>query len=407
MIGRVSSTDREAVGYVGGMRVLLACSLGGSGHLTPVANAARAVRRLGHEIIVLVPPSLVAEVEREDLPYEVGGEPPRSVIDDTWARVRTGPAEAVAGLIDRELFADHCTRAMLASARELRDRWRPDVVMREPCEYASAIAAREARIAQAQIGISQASIEWAVLEMVSPIIEHSCAGVTRAVACAPYLTAFPASLDPSSWPDTRRFRFRLSEPAAAGGALPDWWPGNDRPLVYVTFGSVIGHLPEATGVFRSAVEAVAGLPARVLLTVGRATDVAFGEIPENTHIEPWVAQHDVLPHAGVVVCHGGSGTTFGALAAGVPLVICPLFADQSANGRVVEIARAGRIVAGRALAPGSMRGLGSADVAPLRAAIEHVLREPAYGEAAQRVAAELAATPTLDEVLEPLLDKPR
>ena len=106
------------------MRVLLACSLGGSGHLRPVLSAARAVRRLGHQTVVLVPPSLVAEIEREDLPYAVGEEPPRAVIDETWDRVRTGPPEAVAGVIDRDLFANQCTQAMLAGARLFRDQWR-------------------------------------------------------------------------------------------------------------------------------------------------------------------------------------------------------------------------------------------------------------------------------------------
>jgi MGT family glycosyltransferase len=260
------------------MRVLLACSLGGSGHLTPVVNVARAVGRVGHDAVVLVPPSLVTEIER-------------------------------------------------------------------------------------------------------------------------------ASLDPSPWPDSRRFR----PPAAANRrALPDWWPDDDRPLVYLTFGSVIGHLPEATAVYRSALDAVAELPARVLLTVGRAMDAAcLGEIPENTHVESWIPQHEVLDHAAVVACHGGSGTVFGALAAGVPLVICPLFADQSANGRLIESAHAGRVVAGRSLAPGSLRGLGPDDVAPLQHAIERVLDEPRYRQAANRIAAELAITPTLDNVVESLLNRAR
>jgi hypothetical protein len=132
------------------MRVLLACSLGGSGHLTPVVNVARAVRRLGHDAVVLVPPSLVSEIERAGLPYEVGGEPPRAVIDQTWERVRGGPPEQVVGLIDRELFADHCTQAMLPAARSVCDRRRPDLLVRESCEDASAIAAATAGIAHAQ-----------------------------------------------------------------------------------------------------------------------------------------------------------------------------------------------------------------------------------------------------------------
>jgi UDP:flavonoid glycosyltransferase YjiC (YdhE family) len=382
------------------MRVLLACSLGGLGHLTPLVGVARAVRRLGHDAVVLVPPALVAAIESEGLPYEVGEEPTRAVIDRTWARVRAGPAGDVLGVIDRELFAEECTRAMLPAVRGLRDGWRPELVVRESCEYASAVAACEAGIAQAQVAISQAQLERDVLDMVSPIINRFAPRVAAAIARAPYLTAFPGSLDRSPWPDTRRFR----HPGSRGVALPDWWPGDRRPLVYVSFGSVIGHLPEAVGVFRSALDAVSGLPVRVLLTVGRPTDIAsLGEVPNNTRVEPWVAQHDVLAQAEIVVCHGGSGTTFGALAAGVPLVICPLFADQTANGRVIKNARAGVVVAGRSLAPGDLRGLGPDDVAPLRAAIEDVLHQPAYREAAQGIAAEMAAMPTLDQVVEPLL----
>jgi UDP:flavonoid glycosyltransferase YjiC (YdhE family) len=382
------------------MRVLFASSLGGLGHLEPVVSVAEAVVRAGHEAVVIVPPSLAAAVKRTGLSHLVGDEPPRSFVDAIWAEVRAGPPEAVAGLVDRDLFADRCTQAMLPAVRAARDSWRPALVVREPCEYASAIAAHEAGVAHAQVGISLAAIERGVLDMVAPIVERVCPGVATAIATAPYLTSFPASLDPTPWPDTRRFR--RSDPVV--GALPDWWPGDDRPLLYLTFGSVLGHLPEATGVYRAALEAVSGLPARVLLTVGRGMDTGrLGPVPANTRVEQWVPQSDVLADAAVVVCHGGSGTTFGALSAGVPLVICPLFADQSANGRVVERGGCGLVVRGRDLAVGELRGVGPSDVAPLRDAVERVLDEPAYRAAARRVAAELAAERTADELVEQLI----
>jgi hypothetical protein len=167
---------------------------------------AEAAGRVGHEVRVIVPPSLVGAVKRTGLDYVVGDEPPSSFVDEVWAKLRAGRPGRVAGLIDRELFAERCTQAMLVGARAVRDSWRPNVIMREPCEYASAIAAHEAGIAQVQIGISLAAIERGVLDMVTPIIEGFCAGVATAIATAPYLTSFPASLDPSPWPDTRRFR---------------------------------------------------------------------------------------------------------------------------------------------------------------------------------------------------------
>lgn len=382
------------------MRVLLGCSLGGLGHLTPVVAAARSLQRLGHETLVLVPPALSEAAGEAGVAFQVGDEPPRSVITEVWARVRAGPPKAVVGLIDRELFADRCTTSMLDAASRLCREWEPHLVVREPCEYATAVVAHRVGIPQLQVGISQAAIESRVLENVAETIERFGSGVAGAIRDAPYLTAFPASLDPSPWRDTRRFREPLPTPAA----LPEWWPGDDRPLVYVTFGTVLGHLPEARDVYRSVLDAVADLPARALVTVGRAIDLeTLGPVGANTHIERWVPQQDVFPHAQLVVCHGGSGTAFGALAAGVPLVICPLFADQSANARLVDEAGAGVVVDLRQRATGGVGHLGPDDVAPLRDAIASALADPRHRRAAEAVAGEIAGHPTLDDTLAQLL----
>ena len=311
-----------------------------------------------------------------------------------------GPPEAVVGLIDRELFADWCTEAMLPVAREAFDVWRPELVVREPCEYATALLAHGAGIPQFQVGISQSAIELAVLDMVAETIERHGPGVAAAIRAAPYLTSFPASLDPSPWPDTRRFRLQ----SLAGTPLPDWWPGDRRPLVYVTFGTVLGHLPESRAVYRTALDAVADLPARVLMTVGRAVDpAALAPVPLNTQIKRWVPQTEVFREARVVVCHGGSGSTFGALAAGLPLVICPLFADQTANARLVQDAGAGLAIFPSGHVAGGLRSLGSGDVAALRGAIDSVLAEPTYRHTAGRLAAEIAGTATLEQTLTQLV----
>jgi UDP:flavonoid glycosyltransferase YjiC (YdhE family) len=385
------------------VRVLLGCSLGGEGHLVPLTAVARAIERAGHEVLLLVPPAMAPSAHRTGLRVSVGDEPPRSFVEEIWRRVRAGPADAVAGLIDRELFADRCTEMMLPAAREARDAWRPDLVVHESCEYATPIAAYEAVVAQAELGISLASIEFGVREMVAPIIDRFAPGVTGAIGEAPYLSSFPPSLDPSDWPDTRRFRSPQGTSRPAG----EWCSVEGAPLIYVTFGSVLGHLPEAAGTYRCALDAVAGLPARVLMTVGRATDVAsLGAVPDNTRVEQWVPQDAVLGRAALVVCHGGSGTTFGALAAGVPVVICPLFADQPRNARAVEAAGAGVVLAGGRDEAGGLRGLGPDDVRALRASIEEVLEEPRYRAAARRIEAEIATMPSLEQAVERLTQRP-
>jgi hypothetical protein len=201
------------------VRVLLACSLGGEGHLIPLAAVGRAIEMNGHEVLLLVPPALEQSAGRTGLPFRLGDEPPQTFVEEIWRRVRAGPPDVVAGLIDRELFAGRCTSRMLGAAREVLDTWRPEFVVREPCEYASAVAAHESHIAQAQVGISIASLEFGVLAMVESIVDGFAPGVCAAIRSAPYLTPFPPSLDCAPWPDTRVFRLaRRRAPGPASRA---------------------------------------------------------------------------------------------------------------------------------------------------------------------------------------------
>jgi MGT family glycosyltransferase len=141
-------------------------------------------------------------------------------------------------------------------------------------------------------------------------------------------------------------------------------------------------------------DAAAGLSARVLLTVGNETDLGVvGPAPPNVRVERWVPQARVLGRASAVVCHGGSGTTLGALAAGLPLVVVPLFADQPLNARRVAEVGAGVAIAHDEPTPVRV------DPAALRAAIERVLAEPAYAAAARAIADEMAALPPAVEAV--------
>lgn len=52
-------------------------------------------------------------------------------------------------------------------------------------------------------------------------------------------------------------------------------------------------------------------------------------------------QADLLPHVDVVVHHGGSGTTLGALTVGAPQLVLPQGADQFANADALVATGAG------------------------------------------------------------------
>ena len=103
-------------------------------------------------------------------------------------------------------------------------------------------------------------------------------------------------------------------------------------------------------------------------------------------VERWIPQAQVLPEASVVVCHGGFGSTLGALAAGLPLAVLPLFADQPFNARRVAESGAGLALEG---GPPAVAGLG--DV------VARLLHEPAFAERARAVAREIAELPPVDD----------
>ena len=106
----------------------------------------------------------------------------------------------------------------------------------------------------------------------------------------------------------------------------------------------------------------------------------------------------MLAEADVAVSHGGFGTTLGAVAAGLPLIVVPLFGDQPDNARRVADAGAGLALWPDPDAPAEpIRS--SIDPAALREAIETVLDDPAYARTAGGLAAEMAALPPADEAL--------
>ena len=144
----------------------------------------------------------------------------------------------------------------------------------------------------------------------------------------------------------------------------------------------------AAGIYRMALAAAARLDARVLLTVGHRFDpMDLEPVPANVHVEPWVEQAHVLAEADIVVCHGGSGTVFGALAVGVPLVVAPLFADQFVNGRRVADCGAGLVIEPKGGDDDGTRGvLGDRDAPRIAARIDAVLGTASYRRNARRIA---------------------
>jgi UDP:flavonoid glycosyltransferase YjiC (YdhE family) len=369
------------------MRVLFA-STAGAGHFGPLVPFANAIRRAGHDVLVAAPMSAQARVERAGLPFISFADPLERDLEPLWARIRAATPERANEIVLGEAFGRVRAAAALPGVELAIDAWRPDVVLRDAVEFASAVAAEAREIPVARVGPWLLAMEAFAVRMAAPAVDdlRRWAGLEPdpagdRLAASPYLTLTPASLErPGVVEPPEVLRFHDAPPP-----LRAVRPAGATPLVYMSFGSVAASIGFFPAFYRAVIDALADLPVRLLVTVGEAADpAALGPLPGHVRAERWIPQAEVFTEADAIVGHGGSGTTLGALLAGVPQVVVPLFADQHHNaGRIADL--------------GAGIAVEAQDPARIRAAVERLLAEPAFRVAAGRVALEAQGLPSIDE----------
>lgn len=373
------------------MKVLFT-SLREKSHFLPMVPFIGALQDRGHEVAVAAPPEFaerVAATGSEFLPF---GHPGDAGLTPIWQRLRNVPAGDRMGTVVSEIFADACAVAALPDLLQTVARWQPNIVVRESTEFAGLIAAEKLQVPHARVAIYGQHTERLVQKLAASPVDRHARGVglpadpsAERISREVQLTLFPPSFEEIT-PVSPVHRFRLERNEVAP-PLPDWWSGQQGPFVYVTLGMVTGGFDDLKRAYRATIDAVSTLPVRALLTIGMDLPLdVLGELPPNVHVERFVPQNDVLPHAAAVVCHGGSGTVLGALAIGAPMIVTPMFADQPYNAARVE-----------ALGAGVALPTGVPNPDALKAAITRVTTEPSFRAGAQRMAQEFATLPTLDD----------
>jgi hypothetical protein len=372
------------------MRVLIT-SRRGAGHFGPLVPFAQAFLRAGDEVLVAAPHAAASMVPSAGLPFWGFDDPPaeREAVYSSLDGLTDDEKNA---LVLGEVFTRLDARAALPGVLAACAEWRPRVVVRETCEFAGYLAAERRDIPHARVGIGLGSSEDFISDIVTRVLGDLRAELGLPVdptgerlRGAPFFTLTPRGMEDPAAPGPSAVRFRELSPHTSNG-LPAWWPGDDRPLVYLTFGSVAPTMDLFPDLYRAAIDALADLPVRVLVTVGRDRDPAdLRPLPDNVRAEQWVPQRQVMPHAAAMVCHGGFGTVRMGVSSGIPMVVLPLFADQPHNARRIE-----QLGAGIALE----RGLEG--VAELAEAVEEVIDDGSYRAAAARVAAEVRSLPPVE-----------
>ncbi len=199
-----------------------------------------------------------------------------------------------------------------------------------------------------------------------PVLAHQHGGISPELCM---VATFPQLEYPRPWPQSVRITGPLAwEPPARAVESP---PGR-APLVLVAPSTSQDPELELVG---AALRGLARSPVRVLATSNRPLPAAPPPVPSNARLVEWLSYSAAMPHADVVVCHGGHGTLMRALSCGVPVVSVPAAGDMAENSVRVQWAGAGISLPRRFLSARTLRWT-----------VERVLAEPAFRLRARELA---------------------
>lgn len=133
--------------------------------------------------------------------------------------------------------------------------------------------------------------------------------------------------------DPTRFQYlegcvRMEEPYK----VPQFTEHNDKPLIYVSFGSLGAG---DTDLLKRVISALGKMEVRALVNVGGYMS-AYDSVPGNIHLAPWFPQPSVIPQVDAVIHHGGNNSFTECLYFGKPAIIMPYVWDGHDNATRVQ-----------------------------------------------------------------------
>jgi UDP:flavonoid glycosyltransferase YjiC (YdhE family) len=358
------------------------------GHILPLLPLALAAQDAGHEIAVIGGATLGPLLAAHGIRHVEAGPPDLAAM---FAAIGADPLEGsrLAVRVWSQGFAEVVARPLAHGLVELAADWRPDLVVHEDSEQGTWIAAE-------RLGIPHIALQATAWRSAMGRLSAEPAGRIREELGLPpdpalvswhrygFLTTRPASLrDPADPMPTGTTEIRPVAIDDDGSTAAPWLhhpPAQGRRIA-VTFGTVA---PARRAPFvRNVLDALGPVDAEIVVALGPGLDPnGFLPRPDNVRLVSFVPMSRLLPASDLVLCHAGSGTILAALAAGRPMVLLPIAADQPANAAACAAAGAAVVLDPDRRTPEA-----------IRAAVEHALVDRDLARAASRVGAEIASMP--------------
>jgi UDP:flavonoid glycosyltransferase YjiC (YdhE family) len=306
------------------------------GHLFPLVSTAWALRAAGHDVLfglagADVPGAVAAGLPTVNVTGDLNVD---TAILATHPSITGQPVLPEQLPMAAKLFA---TAAELTADGlvELARAWRPDVIMHSEWQLAGPLAAAVLDVPS----VRHPTVFARGLDRMPRLQQPHFAGVLdrHGVAALPE-PALELDLCPPSMNGGRQYGQLLRPVPYNGGAPIDagLLARSDRPLICVSLGTVVPTLSGPDAV-RGTLDALADLDADIVLAIRDVPE----QLPDNVRAAGWLPLSVLLGQCALVVHHGGAGTTLTALAAGVPQVIVPRYADHFLNAAAVTERGAG------------------------------------------------------------------
>jgi len=222
---------------------VLMTSTSGAGHVGALLPFVAAVTGAGGDVLIATSGAGAAAARIAGFGVIELGRAPASQRDHLFAAARREPEGNVNSRVVREVFAGVDARVALPGVLAACRRWRPDVIVHESCEFAAVLAAELTGVPRVRVTIGTGATEDVILRAAGAALDarRGEAGL-RPILAAPVRgscrrSPSPAALEDPAMPGpSATLRFR---PASAPvGRFPDLWPGDERPLVHLTLGTV-------------------------------------------------------------------------------------------------------------------------------------------------------------------------
>jgi MGT family glycosyltransferase len=183
----------------------------------------------------------------------------------------------------------------------------------------------------------------------------------------------------------------IARAEASSDASLEEFARSGKKRLYVSMGTVVGKMFNlGPDFYRPFFEAFGDREDhRVIVSVTDGIAPESLVAPANFSIRRWVPQLELLPHVDAFVTHGGMNSANEAMYNGVPVVALPFFGDQPIVAGQVAAHGAGIVLDPHAL-----------DAKSLLVAVERLVTEPSFREAAGKISADMKRTGGVVRALE-------